>query len=69
MDITNKPEQRPLETAKPVETVEQAGKPDDKTAIQITRATAERLIKLKGFKESYEDVIVKLLNERPDRVV
>jgi hypothetical protein len=56
------------ETSTGKEQVEQ--KPDeDKTAIQLRVSTAERLAKLKGFKESYDDVVVKLLDERTDRVV
>jgi len=48
---------------------EVAKQPEDKTAIQVSVSTAERLAKLKGFKESYDDVIIKLLDERTDTVV
>ena len=48
-----------------VEKIEPVAKqPNDKTAIQVSVSTAERLSKLKGFKDSYNDVLVKLLNER-----
>ena len=39
------------------------------TMITLRKTTAQRLMSLKQLGESYDDVLVKLLDERTDRVV
>ena len=44
------------------EIVEEREPKSDKTPIMVARTTAERLTRLKNFGETYEDVILRLLD-------